>query len=278
MGRSPQEIEDQVTYPLSLKLQGLAGVKVVRSSSEFNFSMITIIFDDGTDFYFARQRVIEKLAQAGDVPAAGRRRRTWPPTPRRSARSSGTPSSGPEQPIDPGRLWALNNCYVAPAAQPACPAWPRSPPSAGCRWSTRSTSTRRSCGPTASRWARCTRPSAGSNLPVGGRVIQKGNAEYLVRGVGWIKDKRRHREHGRQGGRTARRSTSRTWPRSRSGTQFRRSVLEKDGNEVVGGVVLMRHGENPLARHRARQGEDPGAAAGPARRACGSSRPTTARG
>ena len=46
MGRSPQEIEDQVTYPLTTKLQGLAGVKVVRSSSEFNFSMVNVIFDD----------------------------------------------------------------------------------------------------------------------------------------------------------------------------------------------------------------------------------------
>src|SRR5213082_1192152 len=61
MGRSPQEIEDQVTYPLSSRLQGLAGVKVVRSSSEFNFSMITIIFEDSVDYYFARQRVLEKL-------------------------------------------------------------------------------------------------------------------------------------------------------------------------------------------------------------------------
>src|SRR5262249_1717374 len=64
MGRSPQEIEDQVTYPLSVSLQGLAGVKVVRSSSEFNFSMITIIFTDETDYYFARQRVQEKLGIA----------------------------------------------------------------------------------------------------------------------------------------------------------------------------------------------------------------------
>ena len=61
-GRSPREIEDQVSYPLSRKLQGLAGVKAVRSSSEFNFSMITIIFDDKTDDYFARQRVLERLA------------------------------------------------------------------------------------------------------------------------------------------------------------------------------------------------------------------------
>ena len=64
MGRSPQEIEDQITYPLSVNLQGLAGVKVVRSSSEFNFSMITIIFKDETDYYFARQRVLEKLSIA----------------------------------------------------------------------------------------------------------------------------------------------------------------------------------------------------------------------
>src|SRR5471032_2720842 len=64
MGRSPKEIEDQITYPLSVNLQGLAGVKVVRSSSEFNFSMITIIFNDETDYYFARQRVLEKLSIA----------------------------------------------------------------------------------------------------------------------------------------------------------------------------------------------------------------------
>src|SRR5512142_854253 len=61
MGRSPKEIDDQITYPLSVNLQGLAGVKSVRSSSEFNFSMIDIIFDDNVDFYFARQRVSERL-------------------------------------------------------------------------------------------------------------------------------------------------------------------------------------------------------------------------
>src|SRR5258707_2838287 len=64
MGRSPREIEDQVTYPLSLKLQGLAGIKAVRSSSEFNFSMITLIFEEHVDFYFARQRVLERLTTA----------------------------------------------------------------------------------------------------------------------------------------------------------------------------------------------------------------------
>jgi Cu(I)/Ag(I) efflux system membrane protein CusA/SilA len=60
-GRSPQEVEDQVTYPLTVSLQGLAGVRVVRSSSAFGFSMINVIFEDGADLYFARTRVLERL-------------------------------------------------------------------------------------------------------------------------------------------------------------------------------------------------------------------------
>src|SRR5437762_10768476 len=59
MGHSPREIEDQITYPLSLDLQGLAGVRVIRSSSDFNFSMIHVIFDDAVEFYAARQPLPE---------------------------------------------------------------------------------------------------------------------------------------------------------------------------------------------------------------------------
>ena len=71
MGRSPADIEEQVTYPLSVQLQGLAGVKVIRSSSEFNFSMITIIFDDKIDYYFARSRVLERLQTAAAALPSG---------------------------------------------------------------------------------------------------------------------------------------------------------------------------------------------------------------
>src|SRR6476646_5098806 len=72
MGRTPQDIEEQVTYPLSVQLQGLAGVKTIRSSSEPNFSMINIIFEDRTDFYFARTRVLERLATGqAQLPAGG---------------------------------------------------------------------------------------------------------------------------------------------------------------------------------------------------------------
>ncbi len=86
MGRSPQEIEDQITYPLSVNLQGLAGVKAVRSSSEFNFSMINIIFDDNIDFYFARQRVLERLSLAS----------TFLPPRRRAVSGSGRHGPGPD--------------------------------------------------------------------------------------------------------------------------------------------------------------------------------------
>src|SRR6187401_1289826 len=60
-GRTPQEVEDQVTYPLVTNLQGLPGVRVVRASSAFSFSMINIIFEDNVDLYWARTRVLERL-------------------------------------------------------------------------------------------------------------------------------------------------------------------------------------------------------------------------
>src|SRR3954471_13354764 len=61
-GHSPQEVEDQITYPLTVNLQGLAGVRVVRSQSAFGFSMIYVIFEDYVDLYFARARVLERMS------------------------------------------------------------------------------------------------------------------------------------------------------------------------------------------------------------------------
>ncbi|HXK76204.1 MAG TPA: efflux RND transporter permease subunit [Bacteroidaceae bacterium] len=60
-GRSPQDIEDQVTYPLMTALMGVPRVKTVRSSSMFGYSMIYVIFEDGVDFYWGRTRILEKL-------------------------------------------------------------------------------------------------------------------------------------------------------------------------------------------------------------------------
>src|SRR4051794_34061472 len=242
MGRSPKEIEDQVTYPLSVNLQGLAGVKVVRSSSEFNFSMITIIFDDATDFYFARERVLEKLSIAStflppgvtpylapDATSVGqifwytvegdgkdlselRSIQDWfvryqlnsVPGVAEVASVGGAPKEY-QIDLDPNKLRAYGI----------------------------------SLGEVYSAVAR-------SNSSVGGRVIHQGNAEYLIRSVGWIEDLDDIRETvvAQRGSGTP--VDVGMLGSVQVGPAFRRSVLEKDGREAVGGVVLMRYGENPL--------------------------------
>ena len=245
MGRSPREIEDQVTYPLSRKLQGLAGVKAVRSSSEFNFSMITIIFEDDIDFYFARQRVTEKLSQANTFLPAGVMPYLAPDATALGQIFWYTVEPSAANPIDPPRLWALNKFYIAPQINAAA-----------------GVADVATVGGMPMEYQIDVRPEAlraygvtlgdlysavsKSNMPGGGGVIQKNNAEYIVRGVGWIKTKQDIEE-------TVIKEISGTPIYVKNiavvqlGTQFRRSVYEKDGNETVGGAVLMRHGQNPLA-------------------------------
>jgi copper/silver efflux system protein len=72
-GHSPQEVEDQITYPLTASLQGLAGVRVVRSQSAFGFSMISVVSEDDVDLYFARSRVLERHQPRQQVDARWRR-------------------------------------------------------------------------------------------------------------------------------------------------------------------------------------------------------------
>ena len=71
MGRSPQDVEDQISYPLTVALLGIPGVKTVRSYSMFGFSTIYVIFNEDVDFYWSRSRLIEKLNSlpAGTLPA-----------------------------------------------------------------------------------------------------------------------------------------------------------------------------------------------------------------
>jgi Cu(I)/Ag(I) efflux system membrane protein CusA/SilA len=71
VGHGPQEVEDQVTYPLTVNLQGLAGVRVVRSQSAFGFSMIYVVFEDSIDLYFARTRVLERMSLVAKSLPAG---------------------------------------------------------------------------------------------------------------------------------------------------------------------------------------------------------------
>jgi Cu(I)/Ag(I) efflux system membrane protein CusA/SilA len=244
MGRSPREIEDQITYPLSVNLQGLAGVKAVRSSSEFNFSMINIIFEDNVDFYFARQRVLERLTLSSTFLPPGV-----------------TPYLAPDatalgqifwytvegKGYDLGRLRAIQDWYVRYQLN-SVPGVAQVASVGGFPIEYQievDPNKLRSYGVTLGEiYAAVQR----SNSAVGGRVIEKGNAEYLVRGVGWIRNKQDIEDI------VVKTNPSTGTPVYVSnlatvslGSEFRRGILEKDGNEAVGGVVMMRYGENPLA-------------------------------
>jgi Cu/Ag efflux pump CusA len=243
-GRSPKEIEDQVTYPLGRKLQGLAGIKAVRSSSEFNFSMITLIFDDRTDFYFARQRVSERLAEASNYLPKGVTPYLAPDATALGQIFWYTVEPDPKHPIDPARLWALNKFYITQQLNAAGGVAEVAP--VGGLPQEYQVDVRpedlRSYGVTVGELFDAV---SRSNMPAAGGVIQKNNAEYIVRGVGWIKDKADIEN-------TVVKEVNgtpvyvKTVATVQLGTAYRRGVFEKNGNEVVGGVVLMRHGGNPL--------------------------------
>src|SRR4029078_11836354 len=187
MGRSPKEIEDQITYPLSRKLQGLAGVRAVRSSSEFNFSMITIIFNDDIDFYFARQRVSERLDQAANFLPAGAVPYLAPDATALGQIYWYTVETSTGHPLDPGRLWALNKFYIAPQLNSA-PGVADVAVVGGMpleyQIDVRPEDLRAYGVTLGDLYAAI----AKSNMPSGGGVLQKNFAEYIVRGVGWIKD------------------------------------------------------------------------------------------
>ncbi len=240
MGHSPQEIEDQVTYPLSSQLQGLAGVKAVRSSSEFNFSMINVIFDEKTPFYFARERVSERLANVKDILPAGVVPYLAP-----DATATGqifwytVEGDG----YDLSELRSIQDWFIryqlsgvsGVAEVASIGGYPREyqididPDKL------------RAYGITL---GQIEAAIANSNQSVGGRVVDKGNAEYIIRSVGWIKsieDIENTAVTQRDGVPIFVKNVATV----QLGTAFRRGVLEKYGRQAVGGVVLMRFGENP---------------------------------
>ena len=242
MGRSPQEIEDQVTYPLSLKLQGLAGVKAVRSTSEFNYSMITVIFEDEVGFYFARERVLEKLSLASTFLPQGVVPYLAPDETALGQIFWYTLEGGK---LDPGRMWALQKFYVGPELN-SVPGVAEVGMSGGIPFEYQidvDPNSLRAYGVTLGELYEAVNRSNGS---VGGRVIQKSNAEYLVRSIGWVRNTKdlENAVIKESGGVPI---YVKNVAIVQVGAGFRRNVFEKNGSETVGGVVVMRHGENPLA-------------------------------
>ena len=215
-GHSPQEVEDQVTYPLTTNLQGLAGVRVVRSQSAFGFSMIYVVFEDNVDLYFARTRVLERMSLVDEEPARRRRRRRSDRTPPASATCSGTRSR-----VRPIRSASCARCRTGSSAisSTPCPASRRWPRSVGTCSSTRSTSIRTACRTYNLPLSAVVSAVRDSNLNVGGNVLESNGAWLIVRGVGLIESVDDVKRIVVGGVERRARSTSSRWPTSRSATR-----------------------------------------------------------
>jgi Cu(I)/Ag(I) efflux system membrane protein CusA/SilA len=239
-GRNASAVEDQVTYPLSVNLQGLAGVKSVRATSEFGFAMITVVFNDDVDLYFARQRVAEKLSAAAGLLPAG-------VTPYLGTDATALGQvfwytvEGDGRSLD--ELRAIQDWYVRQQLHVPGVAEVASVGGFVREYQVK----------VDPRKLRAFDVSLGdvfeavvrSNASIGGKVMQSGGAEHLISAVGWIRGLDDLRDvvvverHGVP-------ITVEQVGTAQLGPAFRRGVLEKNGREAVGGVVAMRQGENPL--------------------------------
>ena len=248
-GRSPQEVEDQITYPLSVNLQGLAGVKTVRAVSMFGFSLQTIIFDEKIDNYFARTRVLERLNFLGDVLPAG-------VVPKLGPDATGLgwvyqyyldvdPAQAPQGGYDLGELRAVQDWFVRYQLN----AMPGVAEVASVGGFVRqyqievSSLKMRAAGVSIQE----VMDAVGeSNLNVGGKVIEENGMEFVVRGIGLVQsvaDLEKTVLAEREGTPIYLRDVATV----QIGGEFRRGALDVNGREVVGGIVVMRTGENARA-------------------------------
>jgi Cu(I)/Ag(I) efflux system membrane protein CusA/SilA len=249
MGRSPQEVEDQVTFPLSTGLQGLAGVKEVRATSMFGFSLATIIFEDKVDTYFARARVLERLNfLQGQMPDGV--------TPQLGPDASGLgwvyqyylhvdPTKSPDGGYDLAQLRSLQDWKIRyDLASVQGVAEVASIGGFVKQYQVELSSTKM-------RAANITLMDVmtavqDANLNVGGKTVEENGAEFVLRGIGLV---------------TGPEDLELVTVKAVDGTpiylkdiatiqiggDFRRGALDLNGREAVGGTVVMRTGENAKA-------------------------------
>ncbi len=244
-GRSPQDIEEQITYPLSTLMQGIPGVKEVRGMSAFGFSTLYIIFKDDIDFYWSRSRVLEKLATVNNQLPQG-----VTPTMGPDATGLGqvfwyTLENKPDakHPKSLEELRSIQDWYIKYRLQ-----------------GVEGVSEVSSVGGFVKEYqidvdplklfARDLHFSAlikavkNSNIDVGAEVIEEGGREMIVRGLGFLHSVEDIKNiviavKGKTPIRVEDVATVKIGP------AFRRGTLDKNGQEMVGGVVTMRFGENP---------------------------------
>jgi Cu(I)/Ag(I) efflux system membrane protein CusA/SilA len=247
-GRSPQEVEDQVTYPLSVNLQGLAGVKAVRANSMFGFSLITVVFEDKVDNYFARARVLERLNYLGDILPSGVAAKLGP-----DATGLGwvyqyylqvEPKQAPQGGYDLGQLRALQDWFIRYQLNSVQGVAEVASVGGFVRQYQIEVSSAKMRAAKVSLQEVMAAISE-SNLNVGGKVIEENGMEFVVRGVGLVKsvaDLEKIVLMEREGTPIYLRDVAHI----QIGGDFRRGALDVDGREVIGGTVVMRTGENAM--------------------------------
>ncbi|MFC1498384.1 efflux RND transporter permease subunit, partial [Verrucomicrobiota bacterium] len=250
MGRSPQDIEDQVTYPLTSALLGLPGVKTVRSFSMFGFSSIYVIFNEDIDFYWSRTRVLEKLSS---LPAG-----TLPKDIKPTLGPDATPLGqvfwytleGMDKDGNPTGGWDLHELRSIQDWQIryellAVPGVSEVASVGGFVQEYQV-----DLDPDAMRAHNVTlqqvvKAVKSSNLDVGARTMEINRVEYIIRGLGFVETitdiedavvKATDNVPIRVG----------DVARVALGPALRRGALDKSGAEAVGGVVVVRYGANPL--------------------------------
>ena len=249
-GRSPQDIEDQITYPLSTSLLGIPGVKTIRSSSMFGFSSIYIIFEEDIEFYWSRSRILEKLNSLpnGLLPedikpslgpdATGLGQVFWYTLEGRD--EEGNITGG----WDLHELRRIQDYYVKYALS-----------------SSRGVSEVASIGGYIQEYQVDVNPELlrqykiglkevvkavkESNKDIGAQTLEINQAEYLVRGLGYIKSIS-DIENAVVVSKDYRSIRIKDIGTVSLGPAARRGILDKEGAEVVGGVVVARYGANPM--------------------------------
>ncbi|WP_422351522.1 efflux RND transporter permease subunit [Flagellimonas sp.] len=249
-GRSPQDIEDQITYPLTTSLLGIPGVKTIRSSSMFGFSSIYIIFEEDVEFYWSRSRILEKLNSlpAGLLPngvnpslgpdATGLGQIFWYTLEGRDG--DGNVTGG----WDLHELRSIQDYYVKYALSSAS-----------------GVSEVASIGGYVQEYQIDVDPELmrqyniqlgdvvkavkQSNQDIGAQTLEINQAEYLVRGLGYVKSIA-DIENAVVDAENYTSIRIKEVARVHLGPATRRGMLDKEGAEVVGGVVVARYGANPL--------------------------------
>ncbi len=240
MGRAPQLVEDQITFPLVTSLQGVPEVEAIRAQSMFGMSFIYIIFQERTDLYWARSRVLEKLSTIQQLLPPGARMQLGP---------DGTGVGHVfwytlEGKYDLGTLRAIQDWYVKLNLQGVAGVSEVASIGGYVR------QYQVDVDPTKMKAYGVTLADIKtavirSNNDVGGKILEISDAEYFVRGQGYIQSVRDVENAVVATGQNGTPIYVRNIATVQMGGDIRRGSLEKDGQgQVVGGIVVMRHGEN----------------------------------